>query len=160
MIRSYSSFAILIALAVMPPAATGAPIEAPGEEPPTSTPTPAVISIDDHSTYSECYGEVSSVMFSCECEAPRSQLRRLSKRKRSQLLKAKRRDKRNFNTCLGKGLFEDTQAGSSCGTPEGLRSWCERYHAGQQNCCAAECAENQARYCCERHCGRGKFKRL
>lgn len=159
-IRQYLLLASSLALIVFTRTAASAPMDIPSEITPTATHTPIVITIDDHSDYSECHGEVTSVTFSCECDAPRSRLRRLTKKQRSRLLRANRRDKRNFNNCLANGLFEDTKAGSSCGNPEGLRAWCERYHSGQQNCCAAECAENQARYCCERHCGRGKFKRL
>jgi hypothetical protein len=151
-------FTLLLAHTAICRYAVCTPMEAPSEATPTPAVTPVVIEIDDNSTYSACQGEVSSVVFSCECDAKPSRIKRLTKRQRAQLRKASRRNKKNFDACLGKGLFEDTQAGGSCGNPEGLRSWCERYHSGQQNCCAAECAENQARYCCDRHCGRGKFK--
>ncbi len=156
--RSISYFTIFLSCVAISLPAVAAPMEAPSEVTPTPAATPVVIEVDDQSSYSACQGEVSSVVFSCECDAPPSRLKRLTKRQRAQLRKASKRNKKNFNVCLGKGLFEDTQAGSSCGNPEGLRSWCDRYHAGQQNCCAAECVENQARYCCEKHCGRGKFK--
>ena len=122
--------------------------------------TPITISVDDHSEYSGCYGEVSQISFSCSCEVSAPELQRLPKRLRSKRKSAAKKNKRNFDSCLRRGIYEDTQAGSSCGNPEGLRSWCERYHNGQQNCCAAECIENQARYCCQKHCGRGKFRAL
>jgi len=139
------------------PEATATPEAAPNKAS-TPAPNPVFISIDDHSEYSACNGEVSEIAFSCECEPPAAKIRKLTKKQRARAVKSGKRNKKNFDACLRQGIYEDTRAGSSCGHTEVLRAWCERYHAGQQNCCAAECVENQARYCCQRHCGRGKFK--